>query len=185
MSSSSFWETDTLSATDVGSLIAQFAIGSLSVMARVNPPTRIPSPRSPTLGYHLSVHWNFFLAILATISAVHFLLMCATVFLSRPVVVGDDSNLVAARVLHGLVGRLGGGGKGGLLDGREIAAAIEQAAGGEEPKEMREVVYGVKEEEGKLGKTGRKVLEVGDEDSGVVGKKKGLPGNRFPRGEYA
>ncbi|KAI4209741.1 MAG: hypothetical protein LQ351_007337 [Letrouitia transgressa] len=181
----SFWETDTLSATDVGSLIAQFAIGSLSVMARVNPPTRIPSPRSPTLGYHLSVHWNFFLAILATISAVHFLLMCATVFLSRPVVVGDDSNLVAARVLHGLVGRLGGGGKGGLLDGREIAAAIEQAAGGEEPKEMREVVYGVKEEEGKLGKTGRKVLEVGDEDSGVVGKKKGLPGNRFPRGEYA
>ncbi|KAL9034354.1 MAG: hypothetical protein Q9214_007082, partial [Letrouitia sp. 1 TL-2023] len=95
--SSSFWETDTLSPTGVGSLIAQFAIGSLSVMASVNPPTEIPSPRSPTLGYHLSVHWDFFIAILAAISGVHFLLMYATVVLSRPVVVGDDSNLVSAR----------------------------------------------------------------------------------------
>lgn len=157
-------------------------------MARVNPSTRIHSPRSPTLGYHLSVHWNFFIAILATISGVHLILMYATVVLSRPVVVGDDSNLVAARVLHGLVGRLGGGGKGGLLDGREIAEAIERAGGadaGERAKETREVLYGVREEEGKMGEAGRKMLEVGDEDSGVVGRKKGLSGKRFPRGEYA
>ncbi|KAL9614938.1 MAG: hypothetical protein Q9167_000580 [Letrouitia subvulpina] len=188
----SVWETDTLPPSDVGALMSQFAIGSLSVMARVNPPTRIPSPRSPTLGYHLSVHWDFFIAILAAISGVHFLLMTGTVVLSRPVVVGDDSNLVAARVLHGLVGRLGGRGKGGLLDGKEIAEAIERAAGadaGGKAKEMREVMYGVKEEEeeeeeAKIGETGRKVLDIGEEDSGVVGKK-GLPEKRFPRGEYA
>ncbi|KAL8946047.1 MAG: hypothetical protein Q9222_007506, partial [Ikaeria aurantiellina] len=63
----SYWETDTLSPMQVGSRMAEFAIGSLTAMATLNLRTRIMGTL-PTLGYRLSVHWNYLIALAACIA---------------------------------------------------------------------------------------------------------------------
>ena len=165
---SSSWETDKLDADTVGGRIAQFAIGSLAAMAGLNPRSPIQGTL-PTLGYHLSIHWNYIIALAVTIAGVHCILIALTLWIAHPIVVGEDSNLVTARLLRGLVGRLDG--RGVLLDGKEIARAIEAERGGRKEK----VIYGIKEE-----KIGR-ILEL-DEDA--IGRND-QPRKRFPRGEYA
>ena len=96
-----------------------------------------------------------------------------------------DSNLVTARLLHGLVGRLGQ--RGGLLDGREIAEAVEQEGlngravhGENDGRAGREKVgYGVREGVREGASTGS-VLEISSE----VELRKRLDKGRFPRGDY-
>lgn len=160
----SYWETQNLDAATVGSRMSEFAIGSLAAMANLNPQTQIQGTL-PTLGYQLSVEWNYVAALAAGITFVHCLLVALMLWISRPVIVGADSNLATARMLKGIVEKLGDG--GGLLDDREMAEAIQRNTG--------DVAYGVRESDrGTL-------LELGE---GTTVRKR-LPGGRFPTGQYA
>ncbi|KAL8831014.1 MAG: hypothetical protein Q9191_001110 [Dirinaria sp. TL-2023a] len=160
----SYWETQDLDAATVGSRMSEFAIGSLAAMANLNPQTQIRGTL-PMLGYQLSVEWKYVIALAAGIASVHCLLVALMLWISRPVIVGVDSNLATARMLKGLVEKLGDG--GGLLDDREMAEAIQRDIG--------DVGYGVRESDrGPL-------LELGERTT----MRKRLPGGRFPTGQYA
>ena len=143
--------------------MSEFAIGSVAAMAIFNPDTQIRGTL-PTLGYSLSVEWQYIIALAACIVGVHCMLVVLMLWIARPIVITDDSNLAVARLLKGVVDPLGQG--GGLLNGPEIAEAIQ--------KERGTVSYGVRE-----GEAGR-ILEVGE---GLEVRKR-LPGRRFPAGNY-
>ena len=147
--------------------MSEFAIGSLAAMANLNPQTLIPGTL-PTLGRHLSIQWKYVIALASCIAGVHCILVGLILLIARPIVVGADSNLVTARILQGLVKRLEG--RGALLDGREIADAIEKKGTG-----GVKVVYGVE-----MRDVGR-VVELGEE----MEVRSKLPGGRFPGGLYA
>ena len=162
--SRSYWETQNLDAATVGSRMSEFAIGSLAAMANLNPHTQIRGTL-PNLGYQLSVEWNYVAALATGIGVVHCLLVALVLWISRPVIVGTDSNIATARTLKGMVEKLGD--RGGLLDDREMAEAIQRNTG--------DVGYGVRESgQGML-------LELGE---GTTVRKR-LPGGRFPTGQYA
>ena len=144
--------------------MSEFAIGSLAAMALLNPRTTIPGTL-PTLGYQLNNEWQYVIALAACIGGIHLLLVGLMLWIARPIVITDDSNLAVARLLKGLVEPLGH--EGGLLDGKEIAEAVQQ--------ESVKVGYGVRE-----GETGT-ILEIGD----GLDRRKTLPGRRFPTGTYA
>ena len=143
--------------------MSEFAIGSIAAMSVYNPPIKIPGTL-PRLGYHLSIEWQYVIALAACIAGVHCLLVALILWISRPIVVADDSNLAIARLLKGLVDPLGRG--GGLLDGQEIAEAVQ--------KEGETVSYGISE-----GDDGR-TLEFGPD----LQVRKRLPGRKFPAGQY-
>ena len=132
-------------------------------MSVFNPQITIPGTL-PRLGYHLSIEWQYVIALTACIAGVHFLLVALILWISRPIVVTDDSNLAVARLLKGLVDPLGH--EGGLLLGPEIAEAVQ--------KEGASVSYGVRE-----GVDGRS-LELGPD----LQVRKRLPGRKFPAGRY-
>ena len=161
---SSDWETQNMTAEEVGSLMSEFAIGSIAAMALLNPRTTIRGTL-PTLGYQLNVQWQYVIALAICIGGVHLLLVGLMLWIARPVVITDDSNLAVARLLKGLVEPLGR--EGGLLDGTEIAEAVQ--------RENVKVGYGVRE-----GETGM-ILEIGN----GLRRRKSLPGRRFPLGRYA
>ena len=148
--------------------MAEFAIGALASMANLNPQERVPGTL-PTLGYHLDCQWRFIIALAVCIGAVHITLVALMVWIARPVVILDDSNLAVARLLHGLVGRVEG--RGSLLDGKQLAEAI-QAEGSKDGH----ITYGVSD-----GGDGDRVVLL---DEGVQ-PRKGLDGGIFPRGQYA
>lgn len=125
-------------AQQVGEKMAEFAIGALTGTFNNNPTQLVPGTL-PILGYRLEIKWKYIIALAVCIGAVHFILIMLTVWISRPVNILDDSNLALARLLYGLVGRLGG--RGSLLDGKQLADAI-QASG----SEGGQVVYGVRGE---------------------------------------
>ena len=159
---SSYWETENRNAEGVGSLMSEFAIGSIAAMSVYNPPISIPGTL-PRLGYRLSIEWQYVIALAACIAGVHCLLVALILWISRPIVVADDSNLAVARLLKGLVDPLGH--EGGLLGGQEIAEAVQK-------EDL--VSYGVSE--GVHGNT----LELGPH----LQVRKRLPGRKFPAGRY-
>ena len=132
-------------------------------MSVFNPTIQIPGTL-PRLGYNLSVEWKYVIALAACIAGVHCLLVALILWISRPIVVTDDSNLAIARLLKGLVNPLGR--RGGLLDGQEIAEAVQ--------REGETVSYGVSESDD--GRT----IELGP---GLQVRKR-LPGRKFPAGQY-
>ncbi|KAI4184662.1 MAG: hypothetical protein LQ348_004519 [Seirophora lacunosa] len=171
----SFWETDNLPAQAVGRRMAEFAIGSLASMSNYNVHTRIPGTL-PTLGYSLSVKWEFIIALAAVITGMHCLLVGLILFIARPIVVPADSNLVVAKLLGGLAGRVGE--RGNLLEAKEMAEAIEKEGHGHgsgDAVSAGTVGYGVREAEPGT------VLEIGE---GLV-RRKNLKSRVFPRGLYA
>lgn len=168
---SSYWETNDLTPQQIGSRMAEFAIGSLSSMAAFNPPSPIPGT-VPILGYHLHVVWKYVIALAACICGAHFALVGLMLWISRPIVVAGDSNLAVARLLETLVGRLGG--RGSLLDGKEVAEAIKGQGIGDD-----RVVYGIKEFS-RDGEEAERALEL----SGNVQVRNSLIDGRFPKGRY-
>ncbi|KAL8651895.1 MAG: hypothetical protein Q9226_004493 [Calogaya cf. arnoldii] len=167
----SHWETNNLSNEEIGSRMAEFAIGSLTALATLNEHTSIPGTL-PTLGFHLSVQWRYVIALISCIAGVHCFLVGLIVSIARPVVIPGDSNLITARLLQGIVGNIGD--KGGLLKGEEIADAIQQEALGV-GNGRGTIGYGVRDGAGAI------VLEVGE---GML-RRKDLAGGKFPKGEYA
>lgn len=150
--------------------MSKFAIGSLAGMTNLNPQL---SERGtlPILGYSLSVEWNYVIALAVCVVCVHCILVGLMLWIARSVVVAHDSNLCMARLLEGLVGRLGG--RGSLLDEKEIVTAIQGRGG----REFR-VVYGI----GRIGKTeGERVLRLGEENKEVEKLRKW---QAFPKGTY-
>lgn len=83
--------------------MAEFALRSLATMAERNPSIQFSS-RVPHLGSRLKIynHWRFVGALLACIVGVDFALMIAIAWITKSVVVTDDSNAVIARLLNGL-----------------------------------------------------------------------------------
>ena len=117
----SYWETYHLDAQQTGAGIAGFTVGSLAAMANLNPQQKVPGTL-PILGYHLDTQWQYVIALTACIAGVHCLLVAIMLWIARPVVVIDDSDLCTARLLQGLAGKLEG--RGSLLSGKEIAKEI-------------------------------------------------------------
>lgn len=88
---SSYWETQNLTTAMVGARISKFAIGSLAVMADLNP--QISGQGTvPILGYQLAVSWIRLIPLVASIAVVHLLLVVVMLWIARSVVVPDDSN---------------------------------------------------------------------------------------------
>ena len=183
-----FLEAHNLNATEIGSNIAQFAVGSIAATARLNQRERFSSPTLPILGYSPTIKWPYVIALFVCIGVVHGVLVGLLCWVARPVVVCDDSDLCTARLLQGLVGRIPNG-EGGLLKGKNLAMAIDNTsldnnAGGVEvsgtdSKEPTQVVYGVVEKRNSAGVRWRGLGM--NEDIQPLGLWRGV----FPRGRYA
>ena len=91
--------------------------------------------------------------------------------MTRPIVVIDDSNLAVARLLGPLVQRLEG--RGSLLTGDQLATAI-----GSRSPDVREVVYGLVQADGK---SNERHLQISED----VPIRRKLQDRAFPRGKYA
>ncbi|KAK0509699.1 hypothetical protein JMJ35_008093 [Cladonia borealis] len=142
------WEIHNLPINIVGSRMAEFALGSLASMAIRNPTVQSHGA-VPILGFHLTVQWEFTLALCASILIVHFLLFAAAVYTSRLVIIKDDSNLSTARLLRPLVDHLGG--QGTLIGGKDLSKAMEDNG-------VKGLVYGPREDPG----AGGRILDISD-----------------------
>lgn len=147
--------------------MSEFAIGSLATMANLKS-SQQEQDTVPVLGYQLPIEWRYLIPLIVIITVAHFILVGLTLWIARSVVVLDASNLCTARLLEGFMRKLNG--RGSLLNGEEIAKAIETQGIGE----VR-VVYGLEE------RNAEKVLRLGDEKEIMRGLKLG----RFPRGAYS
>ena len=143
------WEIHDHRLDEVGANMASFALGSLAWMATTNP-TFGTEGLVPILGYRLSVHWDYVIALCACIVGIHFALFAAAVYTSRLVIIKDDNFLSTARLLKPLVEHLGP--RATFLGGRELSDAIEEFVPGG-------VVYGPRED-GPLGGT---ALDLGEQ----------------------
>ena len=169
------WEVQDLDAQEVGSRMAQYALGSIAGMVTLNPLWQQPGTL-PILGYHLETHWNYVIAIAAVVAGLHTVFVALMLWVARPIVVVDDSHLCNARLLQGLVGRLGDGGN--LLDGPEIARAIQERVWGDGEREREAgVSYGVNHTEVGAVHT----IGLGED----IAVRKNLPRRRFPKGLYS
>ncbi|KAL2041509.1 hypothetical protein N7G274_005891 [Stereocaulon virgatum] len=119
----STWDIHGRRTDEVGANMAKFALASLVRMADVNP-TFETEGIVPILGYRLSIHWKYAIALFACIVGVHFILFAAAIYTSRLVIIIDDSNLSIARLLRPLVEYPGP--RAALLKGKEFSQAIEE-----------------------------------------------------------
>ena len=184
-----YLEGHDLSASGFGSNIAQFAIGSIAATAGLNKHQPFPSPTVPILGYSPTIKWPYTIVLFVCIGVVHVLLVALLCLVARPVIVCDDSDLSTARLLQGLVGRIPHG-SGALLDGKELAAGIDNASTdnhadggggviGADDREPTRVVYGVIDTKDGAG-VRRRGLGI-SEDIRPLSPWKGA----FPKGRYA
>lgn len=167
----SYWEATNRTAHDIGATIAEFTLGSLASMANLNPKELRPGT-IPILGYRLHAQWNFIIALAVSIGFGHCLLVAIMLWVSRPIIVLDDSDLATARLLQGLVRKLDG--NGSLLDGKELAEEIQSSSGSKKGK----IVYGIgkrRDESGELVLDMREGLRL----------RQDLNGKKFPEGRYA
>ena len=141
-------------------------------MANLNPLISIQGT-VPSLGYSLNVEWKWVITLAIGIMSAHMLLVALLLLISRPIVVGGDSNLVVARLLQGLVGKLDG--RGSLLEGEELAKAVEKNS----DVGKRKVTYGVRKS-GTDGEEDSFVLEISGDVEG--GRKR--PNGKFPEQVY-
>ena len=105
--------------------MAEFAISSISTLARQNPRTQLQGT-VPYLGTQLEVFWIYASALLIGIAGVHFILFVAVVYASRVIVIRDDSNLSTARLLRSVTAPLVSSGT--LLDGKQASQALAASA---------------------------------------------------------
>ena len=162
----SAWEIHQKTAEQVGANMASYALSSLAWMATHNP-TFSYEGLTPVLGYNLSVHWSYVIEIAVTIVVVHFVFFMVAIYLSRLVVIKDDTFLSAARLLRPLMEHLGS--KATLLDGKELSEAIQKFV-------PNGIVYGPREDHEQHGV----VLDIGED----IKPRKRLPTRRHPDGDY-
>ncbi|KAL8846139.1 MAG: hypothetical protein Q9221_008756, partial [Calogaya cf. arnoldii] len=107
--------------------MARFAIGSIAGMVAANPHIQVPG-MVPYLGSHLEIYWAYVVALFMGIVITHLLLLLSGILAVRKVAIKDDSFLAIARLLLPLLNVLGN--EGTLLDGKELADAIETKTDG-------------------------------------------------------
>ena len=163
----SAWEIHFKRFDEVGANMAEFAMRSLSTMARTNPQISLHGALVPHLGSHLIVRWQHVIPLCAVIAGVHFVLFVSAVLATRGVVVKDDSNLSTARLLRHLVGTLGS--KGTLMKGKQMSDHIQQSGIGS-------VTYGPRQVEG----SSKYVLSI----SKHIKPKRMWKTGRHPNGQY-
>lgn len=167
--------------------MAEFALRSLATMAEQNPSIQFPS-RVPHLGSRLTIYsgWRYVGALLACIVGVDFALLITIVWMTKSVVVTDDSNVVIARLLNGVTKDFEE--KATLLRGKTLCEAITEQrrrrrdgkAGRDEEGETAHpsddgIVYGpFRNEEGNY------VLAMGES----IRSRKQWEGERHPDGNY-
>ncbi|KAL8726216.1 MAG: hypothetical protein Q9166_006841 [cf. Caloplaca sp. 2 TL-2023] len=122
------WEVHGRTTRDVGANMAEFAIGSISRMAVSNSRIQIQG-LVPHLGSHLEIRWGYVVGLFAGIILTHLVLYMSAILAIRKVVVKDDSSLAITRLLLPLLDVLGG--EGTLLEGKELAKAIQTKIGGQ------------------------------------------------------
>ncbi|ERF70237.1 hypothetical protein EPUS_00425 [Endocarpon pusillum Z07020] len=122
------WETDGLSAQEIGGLISEFAIGSLATMAHLNPTTTMPGTL-PILASRVRVTWWGIISLAVCIASTHALLVLVMLWVSKAVIVPDDGSLVIDMLLKSAAGRLGA--SRSLGGGERIALAIHGGREGE------------------------------------------------------
>lgn len=160
------WEVHFQTADHVGANMAEFAIGSISNLAKKNPQLQMQG-LVPYVGSRLEVFWGIAITLLVGIVGVHLLLFTIVVYASRVVVIKDDSNLSAARLLHNLIDVLGPAGT--FLDGKQLSQALS-------PSVADGVVYGPKHDATSQGY----YLGLG---TGLAPRTQ-LPNRRHPDGKY-
>ena len=151
--------------------MAEFAIGSLASAALLSEPIKIPGT-VPTLGYNLNVEWQYVIPLAAIVAGVHAVVVGLTLWVSRPIVVGGDSNLAVAKLLQKVVEPLKH--KGSLLDAKGLAEALKREGQAQNGK----VAYGVKSA-GEHDECSW-ALEISED----VRIRKNLLGGRFPTASY-
>ncbi|KAL8923166.1 MAG: hypothetical protein Q9208_004729 [Pyrenodesmia sp. 3 TL-2023] len=162
------WEVHGQSTSQVGANMARFAIGSIAEMAAAN--SRIQVQGSvPHLGSHLEIHWGYVLALFMGIITTHLVLFLSAIMAIRKVAIKDDSFLAIARLLRPLVNVLGN--EGTLLDGKEMAKAIQTKSRG------AAVVVGPMKNQGSQDGYS---LNIGE----TVPLRRGWPEHRHPAGKY-
>ncbi|KAL6716142.1 hypothetical protein ACLMJK_005708 [Lecanora helva] len=165
---SGFWETDGSTPQEVGGLMAQFAIGSITSAAFLEQSINITGT-VPSLGYSLNVEWQYVIPLAAVVAGVHAVVVALMLWISRPIIVGGDSNIAVAKLLLELVLPLRE--KGSLLDTKGIAKAIEK----DDHTGTKSVSYGVRETT-----SGSWTLEV----SGDVKTRGSMLDGKFPNAPY-
>ena len=183
----SYFEVYGLNAAEVGGFMASFTIGSLANMAIRNPLQLRPGI-VPILGYHLDNNWTYILVLLICIAVAHCFLVAAILWISRPVVVLEDSDLSTARLLHGLVGKVDG--QGSLISPKALATELRKRlmttkGSSQFPDEQHhassetgKVIYGISRRDD-LG--GLQTLDLGED----VMVRRRFDGSKFPKGLYA
>lgn len=166
LSRRSTWEVHFHNADHVGANMAEFAIGSLSTLAKQNPRVQLQGT-VPYLGTKLEVFWIYASALLIGIAAVHFILFLLVVYASRVVIIRDDSNLSTARLLRSVTTPLGTSGT--LLDGKQASQALA-------PSATSGLVYGPKQD--KLSQD--YYLTLGTDATPRID----LPNRKHPDGKY-
>ena len=132
-----------------------------------NNPTFNTDGLVPIRGYQLSVHWSYVIMIGVAIVFLHFAFFATAIYLSRLVIIKDDTFLSAARLLSPLVEHLGP--RATLLEGKELASALERFV-------PQGLVYGPKEDKELSGT----VLGIGEN----ILPRRRLPAKRHPDGRY-
>ena len=146
--------------------MAGFALGSLAYMATYNPSFQTEG-LLPTLGYNLSVHWSYVIEISMGIIFLHFVFFATAIYMSRLVVIKNDTFLSAARLLRPLVEHLGP--RATLLEGKDLSEAIEEFV-------LRGIIYGPREDNELHGT----VLDIGED----IQPRQRLQTRRHPDGRY-
>ena len=121
--------------------MAEFALRSIATMAERNKIIRIPG-QVPHLGSQLQVFndWRYTDALLACIVGLQLFLLVSSLWLTRSVVVLDDSNFVVARLLCRLVKAFED--SGSLLRGKELCQALSFSRSGSTASERENGVWG-------------------------------------------
>jgi hypothetical protein len=107
------------SATNMGLLMAQFAIGVVAVSAQNNPSIIIPGDQ-PQAGVTLNVNeWKYVHLILGLTGGIQLVLFLIAAFIANRVIVKDKSYLAISKLLMPTVQKLGL--SGSVATGREIS----------------------------------------------------------------
>ena len=94
-------------------------------MASQNPLNASFTGNLTHLGQEIDVHWQSAIPLLAVIVAAHVALFSAAVYVSRRVLIKDNSLLAVARLLRPLVDTLGD--TGTAMSGKELSEVISKS----------------------------------------------------------
>ncbi|KAL8759048.1 MAG: hypothetical protein Q9184_003737 [Pyrenodesmia sp. 2 TL-2023] len=162
------WETHFKTPRHVGANMAKFAISSIAEMAAANSRIQVQG-LVPYVGSHLEIYWVYLVTLFMGIITTHLVLSLSAILASRKVAIKDDSLLATARLLQPLINVLGN--EGTLLDGKELAKAIQNKSRG------AGIVVGPMKNQGR--QDGYH-LDIGEK----VPLRQGWPEHRHPAGKY-